>query len=72
MNKQKERIKKVVDRLPDDDNQMLNQISECIDIELDEIHQMDGFGTEGQADPRGDFRDNEWSMWNVQDVDDIE
>ena len=30
----------------------------------------DGFGTEGQSDPRGDRRDGEWSMWQVQGVDD--
>lgn len=29
----------------------------------------DAFGTEGQCDPRGDFRDGEWSMKRVQGVD---
>jgi hypothetical protein len=35
------------------------------------IHSDDGFGTEGECDPRGDFRDGSWNMWNhIQGVDD--
>lgn len=30
---------------------------------LDEWAMDDGFGTEGQYDPRGDFRNGEWSLW---------
>lgn len=30
---------------------------------LDEIHMDDGFGTEGQCDPRGDFRNGKWSIY---------
>jgi hypothetical protein len=33
---------------------------------LDEIHSQDGFGTEGQSDPRGDFRNGHWSMSKVE------
>lgn len=39
---------------------------ECL---LDEIHGDDGFGTEGQSDPRGDFREGNWSMDNVEGLD---
>jgi hypothetical protein len=37
---------------------------------LDNMHGHDFFGTEGQCDPRGDFRNGEWSMWNVEGVED--
>lgn len=33
-----------------------------LDRMLDEIHSNDGFGTEGQCDPRGDFRNGKWSI----------
>ncbi len=33
---------------------------------LDDIASQDGFGTEQQCDPRGDFRNGQWSMWNVE------
>jgi len=36
---------------------------------LSDIHNQDGFGTEGQTDPRGDFRDGKWSMDYVYGVD---
>lgn len=29
----------------------------------------DGFGTEGQADPRGDMRNGEWSIFRVEGLD---
>lgn len=37
----------------------------CKELEsfLDEVASQDGFGTERQSDPRGDFRDNEWSLF---------
>ena len=37
----------------------LNQI-------LDNLAFQDAFGTEQQCDPRGDFRNYQWSMWNVE------
>lgn len=36
---------------------------------LSDMHSMDGFGTEGQCDPRGDFRNGKWSMKKVEGVD---
>lgn len=41
--------------------------AQALDNILDEIASNDGFGTEQQSDPRGDFRDQQWSMWNVQE-----
>lgn len=35
---------------------------------LDKIHSQDGFGTEGQCDPRGDFRNGQWTMNKIEPV----
>lgn len=36
---------------------------------LDELHGDDGFGTEGQCDPRGDYRNGQWFMERVEGID---
>lgn len=36
---------------------------------LDELRRNDGFGTEAQCDPRGDFRNGTWFMDRVEGVD---
>ena len=41
-------------------------IGDGLETMLGELNQNDTFGTEGQIDPRGDFRDGEWSMNKVQ------
>ena len=41
-------------------------IGDGLETMLGELTQNDTFGTEGQIDPRGDFRDGEWSMNKVQ------
>jgi hypothetical protein len=41
-------------------------LTDRLDSILDEYHSMDGFGTEGDSDPRGDFRDGKWTMKKVQ------
>lgn len=38
--------------------------AEKMDDILDE--QGDAFGTERQCDPRGDFRNGEWNMWEIE------
>lgn len=42
-----------------------------LDNLLDNLRDHDCFGTEGQCDPRGDFRDGDWSLQDgpVQGVD---
>lgn len=42
--------------------------SDMLETGLTDIHSMDGFGTEGQCDPRGDFRNGKWSMKKVEGV----
>lgn len=41
-------------------------LADLLDSMLDDIASEDGFGTEQQCDPRGDFRNGQWSMWNVE------
>lgn len=50
----------------EDDAEML---AEALDEMLDDIASNDGFGTEQQCDPRGDFRNGEWSMDRVEGLD---
>ena len=44
-------------------------ISEMLEAGLTDLQCNDFFGTEGQNDPRGDFRDADWSMSYVQGID---
>ena len=52
-----------------DSEEDAEMLAEDLESMLDDIHSSDGFGTEGQCDPRGDFRNGKWSMSNVQGVD---
>ena len=45
-------------------------ISEALNNMLENMSMDDAFGTEGQMDPRGDMRDDTYSMDFVQGVDD--
>ena len=70
--KQQERVAKVLDNMKamameDDDNAAM--FAEGLDFYLNELNGEDAFGTEGQSDPRGDFRDGDWSMEHVQGID---
>lgn len=53
-----ERIKKTAE----EDEFFANFLLETLDSLLDEYAADDGFGTEQQCDPRGDFRDHEWNI----------
>lgn len=44
----------------------VEQYAQIFNDILDDIASNDGFGTEQQSDPRGDFRSQQWSMWNVE------
>ena len=70
--KQQERVAKVLDNMKamameDDDNAAM--FAEGLDFYLNKLNGEDAFGTEGQSDPRGDFRDGDWSMEYVQGID---
>ena len=72
-NKTQDRVLLVLDRIKaivvesEDEAQLWSEELERL---LTDIHQQDGFGTEGQHDPRGDFRDGrDWNMEYVQGYD---
>lgn len=41
---------------PDTPEDLLVEISAWLNKKLDQLHNQDAFGTEGQCDPRGDHR----------------
>lgn len=45
-----------------DDQNFANEFAIDLNNMLDEIANYGGFGKEQQNDPRGDFRDGEWSL----------
>jgi hypothetical protein len=44
--------------------------SKFLETELEDMRCSDAFGTEGSTDPRGDFRNGEFSMNHVEGIDD--
>lgn len=67
--KHQENLELVLDRIKaasaadSDDRKMY---MEMLDAMLDNLGSEDAFGTERQCDPRGDFRNGQWSMKNVE------
>lgn len=55
--------------LAEEDDGFVDFLSDNLDVLLDEYHGMDGFGMDGSTDPRGDFKNGEWSMRDVEGVD---
>lgn len=58
-------IELVLDRIKQqcaDDSDYREMYMIELDKMLDDLHGQDAFGTEGQSDPRGDFRNGEWSI----------
>jgi hypothetical protein len=66
------RVVVVVDRMLESvrkDQQEAIHFSEMLEEMLADIRRNDGFGTEGQCDPRGDFRNGDWHMERVEGID---
>ena len=59
-----EEIKRRVDN-PSWDGEV-EEWAESLDSMLDDMKNNDQFGTEGQVDPRGDFRNGEFTIWNME------
>lgn len=53
-------------KMCEEDEDFADALSSDLDAMLDEIHGNDGFGTEGQSDPRGDFRNGHWTMSKIE------
>ncbi len=69
---QQQRLVLVLERLIEmvkGDEDFAQYFAPDLDDLLTNIHEHDGFGTEGQSDPRGDFRNGAWSMDHVEGLD---
>lgn len=55
-------------KMCEDDEDFAEALSSDLNAMLDEIHSQDGFGTEGQSDPRGDFRNGRWTMKKIENA----
>lgn len=44
----------------------VDEWAEALDTMLDEMKNEDQFGSEASTDPRGDFRNGEWSIWEME------
>lgn len=53
-------------KMCEDDEDFAESLHSDLETMLNDIHGQDGFGTEGQNDPRGDFRNGRWSMRKVE------
>ena len=71
MGKYTERVQLVLDRLKiiAGDEESAESMSGLMDMMLSDLQGEGLFGTEGQSDPRGDFRIQQWNMSYVQGVD---
>lgn len=59
-----EEIKKRVEN-PDYD-EAVQEWADALDEMLDEMKNNDQFGSEASTDPRGDFRNGEWSIFEME------
>ena len=66
LNKKQKRLLEVFTKFVEwcDDSDALESAADKLDEWMDEIHSDDGFGTEGQNDPRGDGREGECLVRN--------
>lgn len=53
-------------KMCEEDEDFAQSLAGDLDTLLNDIHSQDGFGTEGQSDPRGDFRNGRWSMNKIE------
>ena len=70
MNKVQKNVLVVLDRIKQqviDSEDDAKGYAEAIDIMLDNLHAYDFFGTEAQSDPRGDYRNGDWSIHEIEE-----
>lgn len=60
-------LRRLENLLDNDDDAEI--IAEELETWLNDLLHDDFFGTEGQTDPRGDFRNGQWSMTRVEGID---
>lgn len=49
-----------------DHDEAVEEWAESLDDMLDTMKNNDQFGSEASTDPRGDFREGEWSIWEME------
>lgn len=54
-------------KLAQGDETMAEMFADELDYMLDDMSSNDFFGTEGQLDPRGDYRNGKWTLTNLSD-----
>jgi len=72
MNNTQKRVALVLRRMADmaeRDEEDASAFAEELESMLDAMHGNNFFGTEGQCDPRGDFRNGDWSMNRIEGLD---
>jgi hypothetical protein len=70
--KQQKRNQLVLQRLiefSNEGNEFAKEIAFGLEVMLDDLASDDFFGTERQCDPRGDCRDENWTMKKVEGID---
>lgn len=55
-------------KMCEEDADFAEALANDLDTMLDEIQSQDGFGTEAQSDPRGDFRNGRWTVKKIEQV----
>jgi hypothetical protein len=69
VNKTQKNIKIVLERIINaslDDPEYAQYMAVELENMLQDLHVNDFFGTEGECDPRGDFRNGNWTMKKVE------
>lgn len=56
----------ITKRVEEGGEEVHEEWAEALDDMLDTMKNSDAFGSEASSDPRGDFREGEFSMWEVQ------
>lgn len=53
-------------KMCEEDEDFAEALASDLDTMLNAIQSQDGFGTEAQSDPRGDFRNGHWTMKKIE------
>lgn len=62
-------LERMIKQVKEDGQGDVEMYSDALDEMLDKLNESDGFGTEGQTDPRGDFRNGNWHIEHVEGID---
>lgn len=64
-------FEKLIEYVESNDDDVNNHFADHVETMLNDMNDMDLFGSERQSDPRGDFRDGDWSIFgSIQGLND--